>query len=161
MDDQNTTPEEIVDGEIVDTQISTSDSNSGDQATVLLNLESLIKNHIISIDRLQSELKKHREMLEDAFSNDPTYKEHNEKVKEATKVRNGTKAEILKQPSVFAVSQKVRQCSSELKEIKSALSDYLKEYQRLAGVNEIEGDNGEIHEIVTTHKVVKRNSKNK
>ena len=123
---------------------------------VIIELEGSIKGHLSAIDRLSEELKKHREMLEDIFTNDSTYQQHSEQAKEATKIKTKTKQQILKQPHVADISNKVKDMRSELKELKEALSDYLREYQRLSGVNEIEGDDGEIREIVYVAKLVKK-----
>lgn len=147
MDDNN-----VQDGEVIENEVSTSESNN--DATVLLSLEELIKTNISTTDKLKEELKKHRQMLQDSFENDPTYREHSEKVKEATKVRSATKQQILKQPSVINIANKVKSIAGEVKERESALSDYLQEYQRMAGVNQIEVD-GEVREIVNTSKVIK------
>jgi len=102
-------------------------------AEMLVNLESTIKEHIASVDKSKTELKKLKEMLADTYKNDPTYVEHDKLVKEATKVRSKTKSELL--------------------------SDYLREYMRLSGANEIEGDDGEVRDIVYVAKLVKRHSK--
>ena len=128
-------------------------------AEMLTNLESTIKEHIASIDKSKTELKKLKEMLADTYRNDPTYQEHDKLVKEATKVRTKTKSELLKQPAVSDLSAKVRELSGELKDFQAALSDYLREYMRLSGSNEIEGDDGEVREIVYVAKLVKRSSK--
>lgn len=153
MDDQipQTEEQEIVDAEIVETP-----SSSSDQATVLLSLEQLIKNHIASIDKLKEENRKHKQMLEDAFMNDQVYQEHLKLAKEAAKVKAQTRSQIMKQPANVVLSNKVKSMSVELKEKQMALSDYLLEYQRLTGVNEIEGEDGEVREIVNTARVVKK-----
>lgn len=132
---------------------------ANDDVKVLLSLDELIKTNIQSTDKLKEELKKYRQMLNDTFENDSTYKEHSKKAKEASKVRNATKQQILKQPSVINISGKVKSIASEIKERTAALSDYLQEYQRMAGVNEIEGLDGEIREIVNTSRLVKRSSR--
>lgn len=123
---------------------------------VIINMEALIKSHITSADKLQEELKINKEMLDDIFKNDPTFQDHAEKAKEATKLKQKTKAEILKRPQVAELNEKVRSLKSQLKEIGSALSDYLQEYQRLSGVSEIEGEDGEVREIVYVAKLVKK-----
>lgn len=133
--------------------------SKGSQVEVLLSLETLIKNHISRIDKLQEEAKKQKEMLDDSFNNDPVYKEHAEKAKEAAKVKGATKLQIAKQPSVSQLTAKVKDMTSELKELRNSLSDYLKEYQRMSGATEIEGEDGEFREIVSTVKLVKRASK--
>jgi superfamily II DNA helicase RecQ len=128
-------------------------------AELLINLESSIKEHIASVDKSKIELKKLKEMLADTYNNDPTYQEHDKLVKEATKVRSKTKSELLKQPACADLNAKVKELSGELKDFQAALSDYLREYMRLSGSNEIEGDDGEVREIIYVAKLVKRSSK--
>lgn len=128
-------------------------------AELLGNLESSIREHIASIDKSKTELKKLKEMLSDMFANDPTYQEHDKAVKEATKIRVKTKSELLKQPEAAQLHNKIRELSSDLRDLQNALSDYLREYQRLSGSNEIEGDDGEVREIVYVAKLVKRSSR--
>lgn len=162
MDDttvQEKTPQEeseIIDAEVV--SASSSSASSADQATVLLSLEQLIKSHIASIDKLREESRKHKQMLEDAFLNDVVYQEHLKIAKEANKQKSTTKQQIMKQPANVMLSNKIREMSAELKDKQMALSDYLLEYQRMTGVNEIEGEDGEVREIVNIAKVVKRAS---
>lgn len=151
--------EEVTEGEIVTETPQEVSTDPSDQATVLLSLENLIKNHIASIDKLKDEVKKQRQMLEDGFLNDAVYQEHLKAAKEAIKVKSATKAQITKQPQNIMLSNKIKTMSTELKDKQYALSDYLLEYQRLTGVNEIEGDDGEIREIVNTAKVIKRSKK--
>lgn len=130
-----------------------------DSAEVLLSLESLIKNNIASIDKLTEELKGMRQMFADAFINDPTFKELELKAKEAVKAKSSTKQQLLKQPSVMQLADKIKTISSELREKKDSMSDYLLEYQRLSGTNEIQGYDGEVREIIQQAKVIKKSSK--
>lgn len=125
-------------------------------AMVIINLESMIKSHIASIDRLQEEMEKHSSMLKDIFENDPTYKEHSEKAKEASKIKGNTRREILKRPQAADLDNKVKSFKSQIKETQDALSDYLREYQRLSGVSEIEGEDGQIREIIYVAKLIKK-----
>lgn len=119
-------------------------------------MESMIKSHIASIEKLGIEAKKQKEMLDDIFNNDPTYMQHSEAAKEAGKVKQKTKAEILKRPQAAELDNKVKSLKSQIKENHDALSDYLQEYQRLSGVNEIEGEDGEMREIVYTAKLIRK-----
>ncbi len=147
--------DEVTEGEIVED----SSTNQGDGA-VLMNLESLIKTHMSSISRLQEEVKKLKEMLDDIFANDPTYQEHTKLADEASKVKKATKQQILKRPQAAELDNKVKSLKSEMKENQASLSDYLREFQRMSGLNEIENDQGEVMEIVYTAKLVKTGSKN-
>ena len=80
MDDQNTQDpqEEIVDATIVDeTEESTvKEPEVVGDAAILLNLEEMIKNYIQSLEKLREEKKKHQEMFEDSFVNNPVYREN-------------------------------------------------------------------------------------
>ena len=117
------------------------DGKDQSQASVLINLEQLIKSHISGVDRLKEEVTKHKGMLDDILANDQTYKEHTERAKEASKIKAATRAQIMKQPQVAELAEKVKS---------------LKEYQRMSGVNEIEGEDGEVREIVYVAKLIKK-----
>ena len=151
MDDPN--------GQVDDQAVDTADSPATTDVDVLLSLEEMIKNNIESLDKLRVELKQQREMFEDSFANNPTYREHNEKVKEANKVKSQTRQQITNQPSVLQMANKIKSMRSEIKERQSALSDYLKEYQRMTGATEIEGRDGKIREIVNDAKLIIRSDK--
>lgn len=152
---------EIVEAEVVSEVTEDQAGVSTDQTTVLLSLEELIKNHIASLEKLATELKTHRDMLEDSFINNTTFREHDQKAKEANKLRSSTRQQITSQPSVSQLHNKVKSMRSEIKERRSALSDYLREYQRMTGANEIEDHEGVLREIVSSAKLVKRSQKQK
>lgn len=158
MDDtqkQDDSVEEAVEAEVVTDAKDASDN----QATVLLSLEEMIKNHIASLDRLQIDLKKQQEMFTDTFINSEAYRENDKKVKEANKVKATTKDSILQQPAVIQLSAHIKDMRQDIKERRTALSDYLREYQRLTGANEIEDHEGQLRDIVNTAKLVKRSAK--
>lgn len=139
--------QEVQDGEVIATE---------DQSAVLTSLDEMIKAHVQSIDKLRVEVKKLREMIQDGFANDAVYKEHDDAAKAAAKVRQATKAQIMKQPAIVALVQKMKTLNSELKDKQFSLSDYLLEYQRISGANQIETDDGQILEIVNSAKVVRK-----
>lgn len=154
MSDQN--KEEIIEGEEIDGDESTSGVPAVD---ALLSLEELIKNHIDNIDKLKNEIKQNREMFDDSFKNNPTYRENEEKVEEAAKGRNSVRQEIAKQPSVALIMQKLKDLRFDLNEQTKTLSDLLQDYHQQTGANQIETRNGQIMEIVSTSKLVRRSSK--
>lgn len=131
-------------------------SGGSDDATLLMRIEEMIKTHISQIDNLQEEATKYKEMIDDIFKNDETYQEHDKIAKEAARVRTNTKKEINKRPDVADLNQKLKSVKSQKNELQEGLSDYLREYQRLSGSNEIEGDDGEVREIVYVAKLVKK-----
>lgn len=138
---------QVIEAEVVD------EPTGKDQALLVRRLEEMVKNHITSIDKIKKELGEQRDMLKASFENDPTYMEHDQEAKGAAKVKAKTKAEILKRPEVAQISEKVKSASQELRELNSALSDYLSEFQRVSGLNQIEGEDGEIREIVFVAKL--------
>ncbi len=125
-------------------------------AVLLLRIEEMIKTHIGQIDTLQEQATKFKEMIDGIFANDETFQEHDKVVKEANKVRSKTKSEIMKRSDVADLAEKMKSLKSEKAELQGGLSDYLREYQRLSGSNEIEGDDGQVREIVYTAKLVKK-----
>jgi hypothetical protein len=151
MDDQDTVKE------VVETEILT-EAATGD-AGLLLRIEEMIKTHISQMDTLQEQITKLKEMVDDIFVNDGTFQEHDKIAKEAVKVRSATKSQINKRPDVSDLNNKLRELKSEKVELQTGLSDYLREYQRLSGSNEIEGDDGQYREIVMSARLVKKNSK--
>jgi predicted RNase H-like nuclease (RuvC/YqgF family) len=121
----------------------------------LMTVTNLVKNYITSIERAKNDLLKQREMLEDALSNNSQYKEACEEAKEASKIKADVKRQILEQEKLLDLSNKIKELSLNLKETKSALSEYLVEYSRLSGSKQIEGDDGKTLEIVYTAHLVK------
>lgn len=130
--------------------------DSSQTSNIAMNLEAMIKSNLSSIDRLTDELKKQKEMLQSVFDNDETYKKHADLAKEATRVKSNTKMQILKQPQVAELNEKVKSLQSQLKENEEGLSEYLREYNRLTGITEIEGNDGEIRQIVYVAKLIKK-----
>lgn len=127
-------------------------------AESLLNLESMIQSKVRSIDLLKDELKKYREMLESTLLNDETYRLHNEAAKQAVKIKSATKTQILKLPQNAKVALKAKDLSQEIKELGDDLVQYLQEYTKLSGTNEIEGSDGEVREIVYIPKLIRKSS---
>ncbi len=131
----------------------------GNDAALLVKIEEMIKTHTAQIDSLQEEITKRRDMVNDVFTNDETFQEHDKVAKEAARIRSNTRKEISKRPDVADVVNKLKDLKLEQKELKEGLSDYLREYQRLSGSNEIEGEDGQLREIVFVAKLIKKSSK--
>lgn len=125
-------------------------------AMPLLRVEEIIKSSLAKINSLTEEISKHKEMVDDVFASDQTYQEHDKVAKETGKIRSKTKQEIMKRPSVSNLANKVKALKSEKKELQEGLADYLQEYQKLSGSNQFQGDDGEVREIITVHKLVKK-----
>ncbi len=152
MNTQDNTTDTVVDATIVQDQPPA----SGNAAQVLLDMEQLIKTNVGNIDRGKAELKKLREMLSSALENDETYRLHNEEAKKAAKQKSATKTQIMQQSQNKQLAEKVKDIAVQIKEADGALSDYLREYGRMSGANEIETDDGQIREIVYIAKLIKK-----
>ena len=96
-----------------------------------------------------------KEMLEDALLGNPQYKEACNDAKEAGKIKADVKRQILEEEKLLGLSNKVKDLGLRLKETKEALSEYLVEYAKLSGSNQIEGDDGQTREIVYSARLVK------
>lgn len=128
------------------------------QGQVLIDLENMIKTHIQTLDKSRAELSKLKEMLDGILENDETYRTHTEKAKEAAKIKSLTKSQLLKQPEARDLAQKIKELQGSVKDLDVALSDYLREFARLSGSNEITTDDGEVREIVYSAKLIKKSS---
>jgi hypothetical protein len=148
--------QDVQDADVVEETQTPSTQNG---ANVLIELESMIKSHISGIDSRKSELRKYREMLASALASDETYQEHERIAREAAKVKNGTRLQLMKLPANAQIMEKVHDLAVEVKEMDTALSDYLKEYERMSGSNEIETDDGMVRQIVYVAKLVKSQSR--
>ncbi len=165
-DQQNT--DEVIEAEVVEDgaegesekgmNVKVTDGGS-DQATAMLSLEELIKNHIESIDKMRDEVRQVREMFEDSFNNNPTYREHTERAKKTAKERNSVRQQIVKQPSVATLAQKMKDLRFDMSEQTKTLSDLLQDYHEQTGATQIEARNGQLMEIVSTAKLVRKNTK--
>jgi len=138
--------------------MDTQDDTQQNSVQVLTDLESMIKTAIGQIDSKKAELNKLNEMTTSFLEQDSTYQEHEKAAKDAAKIKNKTKSELLKQPSVAQTIAKAKELKAELKETQDGLSDYLREFQRMSGSNEITDDNGDVRDIVYTAKLVKRSA---
>lgn len=164
MDQDEVKKEEsnVIDVEVVDSNIEPEvviEESTTDASATFLNLEELIKNHIESAAKLREEIKANREMHDDSFNNNPTYREHDEKVKEATKAKLSVKKQIGSQPSVALIAQKLKDLRFDLNENNQTLSELLKDFREQTGATQIETRDGKVMEIVSTMRLVKANSK--
>lgn len=127
-------------------------------ASDFLNLDSQIKSYVSRLENLKQELKTQKDMLDSSLLNDEVYQNHDKAAKEAAKVRAGTKQQIMKQPNISQVSEKVNGLKDEYKELQESLSEALRQYQKISGATQIELSNGEVMEIVNSVRLVKKSA---
>ncbi len=164
MDDSDDQTNQPIEGEIVEDMTPHNSTDGGieeaNAGQVLVNMESLIKQHQQQIDKLTEEAGKYNDMINDVLANDETYKKYEEEAKQANKVKSTYKQQILRLPQNATLVEKLKSARSSLKDLKDALSDYLGEYARMSGSNTVEGYDGELREIVYVAKLVRKSSKN-
>lgn len=137
----------------------TATSETGNQAQSLMALEKLILNYLNDMERLQNELKKQREMLENILMNDTEYQKVHAQAKGAAKEKAMVKANLMNRPEAKILGDKVADLRKDVNEKKQNLSNHLQEYAKLAGTNQFEDEEGQVREIVYVAKVVKRSNK--
>jgi len=141
---------------------STDDAKaSGDEVRSLTAVESSIKMNMARIARAQEDLKPLKEMLKSFLEGDEQYVQATEAAKKASQLKTGRKRELMATENGKELEGKMNSLKEDLKEAQEALSYYLREYQRLTGLNEFEGEDGELRQIVYVAKLVRKTSLNK
>ena len=106
-------------------------------------------------------MKTQKDMFNDSFNNDAVYADLADKVKDLNRQKNAAKQKLLKQPSLVATAERINELKDGMKDLQEALSSYLRQYQEISKTNQIVGENGEIREIVTSHKLIKKGGRNR
>jgi len=129
------------------------------EADSILNMEDVIRNQVTLIKKLQGELTEQREMYNDSFTNNPTFREHEESVKKVTQLRNSVRKEIAKQPSVQLLNGKIEELKHDIKERKASLSANLVAYKEKTKATQMELFEGQTMAIVSSAKLVRVSKK--
>ena len=144
---------EIVDSNANDNPIS-DEPNSN--VSTLLEIEKAVKMKITALERLKEEAKPIREMLESTLQANLEYAEVLAAASEAAKKKSAKKKELLNNEAGKKIVQKLNELKSAIKENQESLSYFLQEYSRLTGAKEIEGEDGELRQIVYVAKLVRK-----
>jgi hypothetical protein len=126
----------------------------------IVELTTLINRYESDMKKMRDNLKIQSGMLRDAVEGDAAYHDLDTQSKDLNKKKTAIKQNVMKTPAMEAVVAKIEEYKGELSDAKEMLSGYLEEYQRVSGTNIIEGENGEIREIVPVYKLVKRGNGN-
>ncbi len=145
----STNTEEVTDAEVVEAPRG---------SMTIVELTTLINRYEGDMKKMRDNLKIQSGMLRDAVEGDAAYHELDAQSKDLQKKKNEIKQKVTKTPAMEAVVAKIEEYKAEIKDAREMLSGYLEEYQRVAGTNIIEGENGEIKEIVPQYRLVKRNN---
>lgn len=125
------------------------------QAINLINIESLINSSTVRFDVLQKEYQEQKSMLDALLENDTEYQEVAQEAGKQAKLKTIAKQKVMVRPEAVHVVEKLKDAQIQLKELKTAMSDYLAQYVNLSGSNEIEGIDGVLRKIIYTAKLVK------
>ena len=139
-----------------ETSQAVSQNNPSQKLKSIMRLENLINSHFTDLKKLQVSLKEQNGMLKDAFGNDSEYLAVQEKLREIQKIKKTVKDKIIHEPAITILNEKVADLRTEIKDTQAALSDYLQQYFQESGMRQITGTDGEIMEIVTMVKLVKK-----
>jgi hypothetical protein len=125
------------------------------QAQNIVNVESLINNANARLDILVSEMKEEKSMVDAVLENNAEYQEVEKEAKKQAKLKALARQKALNVPEAKSALEKLKDTQIQLREIKTALSDYLAQYVALSGTNQIEGPDGVLRQIIYTAKLVK------
>ncbi len=124
----------------------------------LLDLERSVKTYYQSLQSKREELKKNRDMVNDALSQDKLYEEHQQQADELKRKQNQLKDQVMNIPSIIAAKEEMKHLGEEIKDMQRSLSKFLLEYRRLSNSTHIQVGEGEFFEIVEDAKLIKSKS---
>lgn len=113
----------------------------------------MVRRRLTIMEKAKEEIKKLKEMFDDALANDPLYAEADKVVKDLTNKRKEIAAQISKQPAIASTMSRLKDLKEEIKSNEVTLADELMEYYKTAGVMEIEDANGQVQEFVISIKL--------
>lgn len=117
-------------------------------ASTLLNIESLIHSHQEHLELLTKDLKIQKNMLDNIFDADEEYRQAADAAAKASKLKTQARQKVLASPAAKSQAEKIKDQQIQSKELKLALSDYLSQYVTISGTNQIESPDGSIYDIV-------------
>lgn len=126
------------------------------QVDTLLNVESLIKSYYERSNTLTQEMRTYKEMLQSTLDNDSEYHENDQASKKSAKLKTIAKQKLLGLAANAELADKVKDYQQQLKELKVGLSEYLTQYLKISGTNQIENTDGALLEIITSAKLVRK-----
>lgn len=156
--DQKPKDDQVLDAEIVETPANENpvSDEPNSQVSTLLEIEKAIRLRISALERFKEEIKPLREMLESTLEADLEYAEISAAAKDVAKKKSAKKKELLNTSAGKEITQKLKALQDTVKEHKESLSYFLQEYSRLTGAKEIEGEDGELRQIVYVAKLVRK-----
>lgn len=131
------------------------ENQNPNQAANLLNIESLINASTARFDNLQKEFQDLKSQLDSVLESDNEYQEVFQEAQKQAKLKMVAKQKVMARPECSQLVEKIKDAQLQLKELKTALSDYLSQFVILSGTNQIEGADGILRQIIYSAKLVK------
>lgn len=125
------------------------------QVANLLNIESLINTATARFDVLDKEYKEQKSMLDSILDSDTEYQEIAHEAQKQAKLKTIAKQKVMVRPEAASLVEKIKDAHSQIKELKTAMSDYLAQFVVLSGTNQIEGPDGVLRQIIYSAKLIK------
>lgn len=125
------------------------------QVSTLLNIESLINSSTARFDVLQKEFQEQKSQLDSILDSDIEYQEVATEAKKQAKLKTIAKQKVMVRPEASHIVEKMKDAQIQIKELKTAMSDYLAQYVTISGTNQIEGPDGVLRQIIYSAKLVK------
>ena len=105
-------------------------------------LKNVINQNLARLDQLTSERKIHKEKLANILTNNETFAEAEENLKNAQRYVKACKSVALATQEAQTISAQIKEKNEEIKEIQEALSSHLTNYSQITGICMIEDADG-------------------
>lgn len=125
------------------------------QVANLLSIESLINTSTARFDVLDKEYKDLKSQLDSILESDDEYQKLAEEAQKQAKLKMISKQKVMARPECTQLVEKIKDAHIQIKELKTAMSDYLAQYVTVSGTNQIEGPDGVLRQIIYSAKLVK------
>lgn len=113
-------------------------------------LEELTQRTVKTIAGYKEDLKEKTKKLKDMLSSFPEYAALEEEIKEAQKRKKQARAKAMGTQALYDLDSEIKQIRAHLKSEQLSLSDYLLEYEKQSGANQLSLFDGTHAEIVKT-----------
>jgi len=122
---------------------------------VLLNLETMIKDYLVDVDKMRERIKTKRDMFKQSYEQDAEYSEVEEQQKEAKRKVQAAKEKVTKTDAVQTLQNEVKIMQEEMKELQGLLSENLNHYANMTNNTSFTAADGAVLKIVRTAKLVR------
>jgi len=131
------------------------ENQNPNQVANLLSIESLINTSTARFEVLDKEYKEQKSQLDSVLDSDIEYQEVAQEAQKQSKLRMIAKQKVMARSECIHLVEKIKDAQIQIKELKTAMSDYLAQYVTVSGTNQIEGPDGVLRKIIYTAKLVK------